>query len=91
MPWVGRRETHALEQIVSLLRQLEFAVAREDDDTSEQRSRDHQADVLSFVHGVRRLAGGSGRGFERTRGVEREAEASGGEPESGETGAQEHR
>ncbi len=71
---MARGKKHSPEQIVSLLRQIEVAVANgRDDGTSEQGSVDHGADLLSLAQGVRRATGGPSAAFEGARAGEREA------------------
>jgi len=63
---MARGKRHTPEQIVSLLRQIEVAVAKgEDDRTSLSGGCDHGADLLPLAQGVRRVAGGPGATAER--------------------------
>ena len=89
---MARGKKHTPEQIVSLLRQIEVAVANGKTTPSRLSGRrHHRADVLPLAQGVRRVAGGPGAAAEGAGAGERQAEAAGDGAEPGQAGAEGHR
>jgi len=89
---MAQRKKYTPEQIVSLLRQVEVAVAS--GKTTAQASQEALISEQTYhplAQGVRRPAGGSGAAAEGTGAKERQAEATGGGSEPGQAGAERHR
>ena len=74
---MAKGKKHTPEQIVSLLRQIEVAVANGKTTPVACREKGSRADVLPMAERVQWLAGEPGAAAEGTGAGEREAEAAG--------------
>ena len=68
---MARGKKHTPEQIVNVLRQIEVAIANEDDPGSVQGSRIYGTDLLSLAQGIWRSEGGPGKAAKGTGAGER--------------------